>query len=93
MKPGATIRPRASKVLSALLRILLGAASSATRPSRKSKSMDASSFAAGSMTRPPLIKREPALDLSCAIHFSNVPQRLSPKPESRRSLLRPEPEA
>src|SRR5579872_680003 len=67
MKPGATMRPRASKVLSAVLRILFGGARSATRPSRRSTSIGASSLAAGSITRPPLISSEPDFVLSCAM--------------------------
>src|SRR5579863_379095 len=69
MKPGATIRPRASKIWSGLLRILLGGAISATRPSRKSTSMGASSLAAGSMTRPPLISKEPDGDFLSVIRY------------------------
>src|SRR5580704_13471829 len=57
MKPGATTSPRASKLSSALPRVLFGRATSATRPSRRRTSMGALSFAAGSIRWPPLISR------------------------------------
>src|SRR6185503_12160803 len=57
MNPGATISPRASNFSSAAPRILLGAATSATRPSRNRTSMGASMLAAGSIKWPPLITR------------------------------------
>src|ERR1700691_4262356 len=59
MKPGATMSPRASNFSSALPLILLGAATSATRPSFSSTSIDASVRGAGSMRCPPLISRLP----------------------------------
>src|SRR5579863_5959319 len=86
MNPGATIRPRASKVLSAVLWILFGTETSATRPSRSSTSMSASTFAAGSITRPPLIKSEAGFDLSCAICCFLFPRT---KKTAKRLFFRP----
>src|SRR5208282_3337753 len=60
MKPGATMSPRASNFSafsSTPALILLGGATSATRPSFSSTSMGASMRAAGSMRWPPLISR------------------------------------
>src|SRR5271170_7338800 len=67
MNPGATIRPRASNFSSATPRTLLGAAISATRPSRSRTSIGALIFAAGSITWPPLMRSDRGLDLSVAI--------------------------
>src|SRR6266567_5201096 len=57
MKPGETIRPRASNFSSTPPRVLLGKATSATRPSRRRISMGALIFAAESIRWPPLISR------------------------------------
>src|SRR5450432_811867 len=57
MNPGATMRPRASNLSSAAPRVLFGSATSITLPSRRSMSMGASIFCAGSMRWPPLISR------------------------------------
>src|SRR5262245_23313884 len=57
MNPGATIRPRASNFASAPPLILPGGAISATRPSRRRTSIDASIRAAGSIRCPPLISK------------------------------------
>src|SRR5579864_3494793 len=57
MNPGATIRPLASNFSSAVPRILLGSATSATRPSRSRISIGALIFAAGSIRCPPLTSK------------------------------------
>src|SRR5438270_11994556 len=76
MKPGATTSPRASNFSSALPRILLGRALSATRPSRSKISIGALIFAAGSIRCPPLIRSEPGLDLSVVIQSIFVERQL-----------------
>src|SRR4029077_1297659 len=57
MNPGATIKPLASNFSSAVPRVLLGGATSATRPSRSSTSIGALIFAAGSIRCPPLTSK------------------------------------
>src|SRR2546421_11725325 len=76
MKPGATTSQRASNFSSALPRILLDRAISATRPSRSRISIGALIFATGSIRCPPLIRSEPGLDLSVVIQSISVDRRL-----------------
>src|ERR1700736_2412934 len=79
MKPGAIINPRASNVSPAPPRIWLGRAISATRPSLSNTSMGSSIFAAGSIKWPPVMRREPDLDLSFGMLTLVEPEGLKPQ--------------
>src|SRR5579884_2277255 len=88
MNPGATTRPRAFKVSSALPRSLPAGATSATRPSFSSRSNLPSSCREGSMSRPLRIARELFSRECTRIHtnsfsviFKNKPPKVRLRPK------------
>ena len=89
MKPGATTSPRASNFSSAPPLILLGGATSATRPSFSSTSMGASMRAAGSIRWPPLISKLVRFFSALVIAFFPLPAPESPCAWARRYALPP----